>query len=174
MSNAELTGHRGGGEAPKKFLPNPRTVTKRVRGPHDIQNIEATTAIQVTEVTKSKKETVMAKFYVESGTLQMITDAEDSRGAALWALHRCMEQVFPVCGSDPLGPEDKRSRLDQRGCDVLDATIAVSQRGFGRPDAEQFDTPELFVEWNQLVTAVARLERALQTPPRRSAAPHRG
>lgn len=104
----------------------------------------------------------MAKFYVESGTLQMVTDAEDARGAALWAVHHSLEQVLPVCPDDPLTPEQKRERIEQRGCDVLGAEVVVSERGFGSSEAERFETAELFVEWNQLMIAVARLERQLR------------
>jgi hypothetical protein len=108
----------------------------------------------------------MAKFYVESGTLQMITEAEDARGAALWVGHRCMEQIRPVCADDPLTPQAKSDRVQQRGCQVLGETITVSQRGFGRVDGEAFNTADLFVEWNQLMMAMARLERQLQSRSR--------
>jgi hypothetical protein len=104
----------------------------------------------------------MAKYYVESGTLQMVTDADDPRGAALWAVHRCMEQVMPVCPDDPLTPEQKQSRLQQRGCDVLGATVRISEQGFGREDVDQFETAELFAEWNQLLLAMSRLQRELR------------
>ncbi|NLF71402.1 MAG: hypothetical protein GX575_20410 [Candidatus Anammoximicrobium sp.] len=104
----------------------------------------------------------MAKYYVESGTLQMITDAEDARGAALWAMHSAMEQVLPVCPDDPLTPAEKNERIRQRGCVVLDGAIRISEQGFGRPDAETFDTVGIFVEWNQLVMAMTKLERRLK------------
>ena len=104
----------------------------------------------------------MPKFYVQSGTLQMVTEADDARGAALWAVHRCLEQVLPVCPDDPLTPQEKSERVQQRGCDVLGPTIAVSERGLASHDAEQFDTTDLFVEWNQLMVAMARLERKLR------------
>lgn len=104
----------------------------------------------------------MAKYYVESGTVQMITEAEDARGAALWAVHGAMEQVLPVCPDDPLTPAEKNERIRQRGCSVLDATIRISEQGFGRADAETLDTVEVFVEWNQLLMAMTKLERRLQ------------
>lgn len=103
----------------------------------------------------------MAKFYVESGTLQMVTEADDARGAALWAMHRCLEQVLPICPDDPQTPGEKSDRLRQRGCDVLGPAITVSERGFARDDAAEFNTVDLFVEWNQLMLAVTRMERQL-------------
>ena len=104
----------------------------------------------------------MAKFYVESGTLQMVTEADDARGAALWAVHRCLEQVLPVCPDDPLTPQEKSARVQQRGCDVLGPTIAVSERGLASDDAGRFETADLFVEWNQLMVAMTRLEQRLR------------
>ncbi len=104
----------------------------------------------------------MAKYYVESGTVQIVTDAEDPRGAALWIVHRTMEQVLPICPGDPLTPLEKNDRIRQRGCNVLGDTIQVSEQGFGRPDAQTFDTVELFVEWNQLLMAMTKLERRLK------------
>lgn len=103
----------------------------------------------------------MAKFYVESGTLRLVSEADDARGAALWAVHHALEQVLPVCPEDPQTAEEKAARIRERGCDVLAATLAVSERGFGRDDAERFDTAELFVEWHQLMVALSRLERQL-------------
>jgi hypothetical protein len=44
----------------------------------------------------------------------------------------------------------------------LDGAIRISEQGFGREDAEAFDTVEVFVEWNQLLMAVTKLERRLQ------------
>ena len=104
----------------------------------------------------------MAKYYVESGTLQLVTEAEDDRGAALWAMHRCMEQVLPTCPDDPLTPQQKDRRVRQRGCYVLDATIRTSETGFGSRSALSHDTAEVFAEWNQLMMAMSRLEKRLQ------------
>ena len=104
----------------------------------------------------------MAKFYVESGTLQLITDADDARGAALWAVHCAMEQVMPVCQDDPRTPQEKSEHVRQRGCYVLSDSIAISERGFGRKNGQRFDTAELFAEWNQLMIAIAKLQKQLQ------------
>ena len=101
----------------------------------------------------------MAKYYVESGTVQMVTEADDGRGAALWAVHRCMEQVLPICPDDPLTAQQKAERIDQRGCWVLGESIRTSEQGFGRDDAEQHDTAELFAEWNQLMMAISKLQK---------------
>ena len=104
----------------------------------------------------------MAKYYVESGTMQLVTDADDNRGAALWAVHLCLEQVMPICPDDPLTPDEKDERIRERGCYVLGTAIRTSEKGFGRKDAEVHDTGELFAEWNQLMMAMSKLEQRLQ------------
>ena len=104
----------------------------------------------------------MAKYYVESGTVKMVAEADDARGAALWTLHRCMEQVLPVCPDDPLMPEDKAERIGERGCWVLGEAISTCEQGFGREDVEQHDTAEVFAEWNQLMMAVSNLQQRLR------------
>jgi hypothetical protein len=114
------------------------------------------------ERTDYERKEAMAKYYVESGNLQLVTDADDDRGAALWAMHLCLEQVLPICPDDPLTPAEKSQRIEQRGCFVLDRTIRTSEKGFGRADAETHDCGELFAEWNQLMMAMAKLERQLQ------------
>lgn len=103
----------------------------------------------------------MAKFYVQSGTLQMVTDADDERGAALWAVHAAMEQVLPICPDDPLTPEEKSDHVAQRGCYVLGPTVGTSEVGFDRKDATVHDTADLFAEWNQLMVAMMRLQEQL-------------
>ncbi len=104
----------------------------------------------------------MAKYYVESGTMQLVTDADDDRGAALWAVHLCLEQVMPICPDDPLGSAGKDRRIRERGCYVLGETIRTSEIGFGRNDAPVHDTAELFAEWNQLMVAMSKLEQRLR------------
>ncbi len=103
----------------------------------------------------------MAKYYVESGTLQVVSEADDAQGAALWGVHRCMEQVLPICPDDPLSPVQKEEHLRQRGCYVLGETMRISEKGFGRKDAEVHDTAQLFAEWNQLMAAMSKLEERL-------------
>ena len=38
----------------------------------------------------------MAKYYVQSGTMRSVVEAESSRKAALWAVHQAMRQVLPI------------------------------------------------------------------------------
>ena len=38
----------------------------------------------------------MPKFYVQSGRLEMVLQARDSRCAAIWAAHRTLGQTLPI------------------------------------------------------------------------------
>lgn len=101
----------------------------------------------------------MAKFYVESGNLRLIISANNSRGAALWALHRALSGVLPFVGDQcekPTNSVGQRFKLGE--------TIDVSQRGFDRADSRRYLTMELLTEWSQLISALSRLEQDLQEP----------
>lgn len=102
----------------------------------------------------------MAKFYVESGNLRMVITANNSRGAALWAVHRALSGVLPFVAGDSENPttsDGQRFKLDE--------TIRVDQRGFDRRDARKFDALDLITEWSQLIVALSRLEQDLAQQP---------
>lgn len=104
----------------------------------------------------------MAKYYVQSGTLRCVVSAENPRRAALWAVHRAMQQIMPIDEAATLDPEDKTQRAKDEGVMVLSGTISTSERGFGSNDAQTLPTFEVVTEWNQLVNALDRLETMLQ------------
>ena len=93
----------------------------------------------------------MPKYYVQSGDLQLITTASDAHAAAIWAVHRALTAALPFLSDTP----QCRSDL------TLGPSLTVSQRGFDRPDAEEFSTLEIMGEWNQLQLAFDRLEQQL-------------
>lgn len=95
----------------------------------------------------------MAKYYVESGNLQLVVHAKNSRGAALWAVHRSLAQLLPF-----VADESRQIEKPQRELVALGETLTASERGFGRSDASTFDTFDVVTEWNQLMVALARLE----------------
>jgi hypothetical protein len=103
----------------------------------------------------------MAKFYVESGTLRCIVSAENSRAAALWAVHRAMQQIVPLDDAVDTTPEAKQERSRACGVMVLGRTVMTSERGYGAADSEQMPTFEVVTEWNQLVNTLDRLESLL-------------
>jgi hypothetical protein len=56
----------------------------------------------------------MAKYYVESGTLQTIISADDPQKAALLAVHQVIGQTLPL-NVEELLPEEKRSQIEILG-----------------------------------------------------------
>lgn len=103
----------------------------------------------------------MAKFYVQSGTMRNIVQAESSRKAALWAVHQAMQQVLPIEHPEDQSPAVKGQQMAQRGVTVLSGTVKVSELGFDQIDAAILPTMEVVAEWNQMVTTLNRLERLL-------------
>ena len=94
----------------------------------------------------------MAKFYVQSGNLEMVLQAHDSRCAAIWAVHRTLGQSLPfLC--EEAGDYAKLTDLTRLG-----DCVTVSERGFDRGDADVFDTLDIVTEWNQLLVAIDRLQ----------------
>jgi hypothetical protein len=109
-----------------------------------------------------KRNREMAKFYVQSGNIRTVVAADDAEKAALWVVHRAMQQVMPVYEDDELSPEQKGEVATIEGVMVLGNSIRTSEIGFDRVDAEEVDTFELVQHWHQLMVALARLEALLR------------
>lgn len=103
----------------------------------------------------------MAKYYVQSGTMRSMVQAESSRKAALWAVHQAMQQVLPMEDDSSESTEAKSEKVSVGGVAVLSGKVTVSERGFDRDDSITLRTMEVVTEWNQLVTTLDRLERML-------------
>jgi hypothetical protein len=101
----------------------------------------------------------MAKFYVQSGTLRAVVDSVDAGRAALWAVHRAMEQIAPLDETD--SPENKADECRQNGLIALAETIRLSEVGFDDEDSMTVDTFEAYNEWYALVRAIDKLEKLL-------------
>jgi hypothetical protein len=98
----------------------------------------------------------MPKFYVQSGNVELVTTAIHTRGAAIWAAHRTLSQSLPfLCdeATDVLALNDL-TRLGE--------TIRVSEQGFDREDAVEFDTLDIVGEWNRLLVAIDRIHERLE------------
>ncbi len=104
----------------------------------------------------------MAKYYVQSGNVRVVLEADDAEKAALWVVHKTMQQVIPVYEDDEMTPEEKSRVSLIQGLMVLGNTIMVSEQGFDRIDALELDTFELMVHWNQLMIALDRLASVLE------------
>jgi hypothetical protein len=117
-------------------------------------------------MSKELRRMMMAKFYGQSGNFRLAVSAEDAERAALWIVHQAMSQVTPVYEDCELTPEQKEQVALANGLLVLGNTVQLSEVGFDRQDAVEFDTFDLMVQWHQLMIAVARFEQ-WTTPPDR-------
>jgi hypothetical protein len=110
----------------------------------------------------------MPKFYVQSGRMEMVLQARDSRCAAIWAAHRSLSQTLPFLGE---GESDNSLIAESKN---LGDTIRVSQRGFDRDDATIFETLDIVTEWNQLLVALDRITADADSRAQVAAAAARG
>ena len=121
----------------------------------------------------------MAKYYIQSGQVSYIVGACDVEGAALWTMHRIMDEK--ICdyedallskGLDPYeapGPDFAIDGVPQAvpyeamldGLAEFGGTILVSEIGIGRDDAGELETEDIFHQWRQLMQAVDRLHDRL-------------
>jgi hypothetical protein len=104
---------------------------------------------------------IMAKFYVASGNLQLVIEADHARAAAIWAVHRCLSQAMPFAGEEAEENNSPRSYQSADSHYVLGDTIAVSERGFGGADEQQLATLPVVGEWSRLLVALDRLQQQL-------------
>jgi hypothetical protein len=106
----------------------------------------------------------MAKYYVSSGNMNLIVEADHPRAAALWTVHRCLSPVAPfVSDEDELEPgaNDRLSYESPESYRKLGETVAVSERGFGSDDSQILATLPLVAEWSRLLVAIDRLHQDL-------------
>jgi hypothetical protein len=103
----------------------------------------------------------MAKFYVQSGQCQQIVQADSADQAALWAIHLAMETLLPIDELDWIECDGLGIVKYENGFLPLEAETLVSERGFGRDEAGKFETIDLLNEWNQLLVALARIDRMI-------------
>jgi hypothetical protein len=118
-----------------------------------------------TEVKRTKqpfqRNQIMPKYYVQSGTMRTVVQAESSRKAAIWAVHEAMQQVLPMDDEPAESPAAKCERIRSGRVAVLSGKVTISQRGFSSKPATTIPTLEVVTEWNQMVTTLDRLERLL-------------
>ena len=100
----------------------------------------------------------MPKFYITCGNFQFLTSAPDASSAALWTLHQYVDRHIDFDSIDWSDPTsiDRQEMATVLG--ELDDLLLISEQGFGMSDAGQFDTADVFTEWNQLVLALHKLE----------------
>ena len=121
----------------------------------------------------------MAKYYLQSGNVSFIVCASDTEGAALWVMHRIMdekicdfEEAKATWHQEMMEEGDNLSCEDDLQMEVPQAIpydamleglaefgeqIQISEMGFGRCEAGELQTEEIFHQWRQLMLAVDRL-----------------
>jgi hypothetical protein len=100
----------------------------------------------------------MAKYYVQSGQLKMVMDASDAGGAALWALHSKLGELAFIYEGNEYTEQQQIDQVMVHALIELEPTILVSERGFGRTDADNFETFDIAMQWHQLAKALTRIE----------------
>ena len=127
----------------------------------------------------------MAKYYIQSGKVSFVVGACDVEGAALWAMHRIMDNK--ICDYEdnllandidpfehstataddendgPFGEVPQAAPYEAMldGLAEFNEQINVSEIGFGRCEAGELDTEDIFHQWRQLMLAVDRLHDRL-------------
>ena len=102
----------------------------------------------------------MAKYYVQSGNFRRVVSADNSRKAAIWAVHEVMQQILPSDEPESSVPTGRLvGEHEPRSVTVLSAKVRVNERGFDRDDAREMSTMEVVAEWNQMVMTLDRLQR---------------
>jgi len=115
----------------------------------------------------------MAKYYVTSKEVSFVVCAADADGAALWAMHRVIDEK--ICDyeeqklldqwfeddfdDDPIDgvPQAVPYEAMLNGLAEFGEMIQISEIGQGRDDAGLLHTEDIFGQWRQLMTAVDRL-----------------
>ena len=98
----------------------------------------------------------MAKYYVQSGRRRLVVSAIDPQAAALWLVHRTLDDLIPKWDESQWTEEMLCEAAFLCGLSRLGNTVQVSERGFGRQDSGVWELLELVDSWHQLMTALLR------------------
>ena len=98
----------------------------------------------------TRKESPVPKFYVKSGPVRLILDAETAQKAAVQAFQWTCDKQAEIEAVTPL---DHLLEAEQRGCQLGDE-VTVNEQGFGRWDGEIFETRDVFEAWLQFPVPV--------------------
>jgi hypothetical protein len=85
----------------------------------------------------------MPKFYVESGPVQLIFNADDARQAAVMAFQWTCDKQAAIDAATPL---DHVIEAEERGWQLADG-IVVNEQGFDRWDGDVFAMLDIFEAW---------------------------
>ena len=99
----------------------------------------------------------MAKYYIQSGEVQVVVSAVDAEGAALFVLNQTINKLLPVNAQDTRDIDDNTMRFAIQCLEVLGDEFKISEIGFGHGEVAIFDTELLFKRWCELVCAMNQL-----------------
>jgi hypothetical protein len=85
----------------------------------------------------------MPKFYVESGPVRLVFDAATAEQATVKAFQWTCDKQAEIEAASAV---DHALEAEQRGWQLRDE-VWVSEQGFGRRDADVFDTLDVFEAW---------------------------
>ena len=89
----------------------------------------------------------MAKFYIQSGSVSLITSADQAEQAAFWAVKRTIDIYFPVDELERRLVNEDSFHCVLKSLAELDAQVAVRQIGNGRSEAGLFETESMLESW---------------------------
>jgi len=87
----------------------------------------------------------MAKFYTQSGPVRLVVDAESQLEAAIKAFQWTCDKQATIDTECPL---EHLEQAELRGWQ-LHEYVRVSERGFNRGDAAEFDTLLVVAAWQE-------------------------
>jgi hypothetical protein len=85
----------------------------------------------------------MAKYYVQSGAVQLVLQARSPKRAAVAAFQWSCDRQATIDAESPLEHVHIAEQLGWQ----LEEVISVSERGFGHVDATVFDTLDIVAAW---------------------------
>jgi hypothetical protein len=92
----------------------------------------------------------MGKFYVQSGQVRLVIDAESDLNAAVKAFQWSCERQAEIDASSPV---ELVRRASERGW-LLDDEVTVNETGFESPLGSVFDTRDVVAVWQGVVHAI--------------------
>jgi hypothetical protein len=116
----------------------------------------------MTLLQRSKETKIMAKFYVQSGSVRAVVDSADLDRAALWVVNEVMTTTLPIDDLNDVEVTQDNSQRTERP--YLSDTIKISEIGFDRDDACEVDVLNAFRHWYELYQAVTILAGKLCQP----------
>lgn len=146
---------------PKAFSPllSSPHFESRVVGQTFVPNLPKGLGHGIKSISAKQGKIIMAKFYVQSGSVRAVVDSLDMERAALWVVNEVMTTTLPIDDvSDDEATVEDADRIEGQ---YLSETIKVSEQGFDRDDACEVDVLNAFRHWYELYQAVTILASKL-------------